>query len=291
MTIKELFWFLYNQIKDAKIDHPHLESSWIIEKFVEISDVERIQSPDRLVNKEQALKIQSAIIRRLAGEPLAYVLNEVDFYGYRFYVDHNVLIPRPETELLVDWALDRVVQKHLATIRIADLGVGSGCVGLALLKKLPQAHLVAIDKSEDAIEVAKRNAKLLGVEKQVNFFVADAEAWLKQMGDVKFNKHTKFDIILANPPYIDEGDNRVEVSVRKFEPHSALFSGEGGLEHIYKWSKAAAPLLVEQGAMAFEIGDGQSAQVINHFQQLGIFQKSYIIKDYAQKERIICGEK
>lgn len=291
MNLKEVFHKTYLKLKSIPVDHPHLESSWLIEKICRLTDLERIQSPEKIINDQDQHELSAAIARRETGEPLAYILNEKEFHGLLFYVDNNVLIPRPETEFLVDWALSWVDKSQKKQFRIADLGTGSGCLGLTLIKKIPEAHLVAIDISAKAIDVAKKNADHLGVTSRVNFFNEDVEKWLHHFGESRFQNQMQFDLIVANPPYIDPDDESIEPNVKKFEPHQALFSNENGLHHIRTWLQAAVQLLAPKGALAFEIGHSQEDQVLRLFRDLGVFSEHYVIRDYNKLARVVCGVK
>ncbi len=175
MTLKEIFHDTYLKLKNIPVDQPHLESSWIIERFCRVTDIERIQTPEKIVVPKNQDEVSAAVARRQTGEPLAYILNEKEFHGLLFYVNQDVLIPRPETELLVDWANSWIDKAKKQQLRIADLGTGSGCIGLTLAKKNSRAHIVAIDISEKALAVAKKNADLLQVKSQVSFFNEDVE--------------------------------------------------------------------------------------------------------------------
>lgn len=288
-TVQNCFKRIYKILHDSNIEHPHLEASWILEFFCNVSEVQRIQDPELQLKALDIQSVESAIKRRLSGEPLAYILNEKEFYGLRFYVDSAVLIPRPETELLVDWALNRVRDLKLKNLRILDLGSGSGCVGLSILKKT-SGHLVGVDISEQAIEISKKNAKALNLNHQTNFFTQDASQWLAHYSRKIGVAQPKFDLIVSNPPYISREDNRVESHVRKYEPEVALFSGDSGLEHIREWLNLSTKLLSNGGAIAFEIGEGQGPKVLTLFSDQKVFSKHYAIKDYAGIDRIICGE-
>jgi release factor glutamine methyltransferase len=284
MTVHEIFRVIYKQLKSAGIDQPHLEASWIVEKYGEITELDRIKAPEALLTKAANDKIMSATTRRSLGEPLAYIFGEKEFYGRVFKVDKNVLIPRPETEQLVEWAL-RWIKNNIRSeeIQILDLGSGSGCIGLTLLKEYDRAKLTALDISKEALEISKMNAKTLGVSERVEFIQLDAA----KAGHLL----NKFDLVLANPPYVAFCDVNVEVNVKKFEPSIALFSDENGLSHTRQWLKALPPILKEVSAVGFEIGCTQAESIAAMFRDLSEFSKHYILKDYADLDRFVCGEK
>ncbi|MCB0413651.1 MAG: peptide chain release factor N(5)-glutamine methyltransferase [Bdellovibrionales bacterium] len=283
MTIGEIFRQTYINLKDAQVDQPHLEAGWIIEKYAHIDSAERIKNADKEIETTAIQFIEEAIARRKTGEPLAYIFEECEFYSYPFYVNKNVLIPRPETEQLVDWALKWVESnKAQKQIEILDLGTGSGCLGLTLIKEIPTARLTAVDISKEALSVARRNAELLKVSNRVEFINLDAARAEHLMN--------QFDLIVANPPYIAKEDATVELNVRKFEPNMALFSKDNGLFDIQSWLKASSSLLKEKSAIGFEIGSQQGEPVLKLFRDLNIFSQQYGLKDYAGHARFVCGE-
>jgi release factor glutamine methyltransferase len=284
MNVGETFRSIYMRLKVSGVDSPHLESGWIIEKYVDITSAQRIQHPESEINKTQTEQIEAAVSRREKGEPLAYILGEKEFYSFLFYVDKNVLIPRPETEFLVEWAITWAKKnKSNEPIEVLDLGTGSGCVGISILRELPTANLSAVDISKAALEVAKKNAEAHGVIDRVEFIELDCH----RAGHLL----KKYDLIVANPPYISPSDGGLAADVKKFEPHIALFSGDEGYRDIVGWLKAVPNILKPQAAVGFEIGASQGNKVTALFRDLGIFSKHYIIKDYAEHDRIVCGER
>lgn len=225
---------------------------------------------------EQIQKIKNYIAERNTGKPLAYVLGHQDFYKYRFIVSEQTLIPRPETELIVELAT-----AHGPFESIADLGTGSGCIGLSLLKEYPQARLWACDISPGALEIFSKNADLLHVHKRVR----------AERGDPGlFHFEKEFDLVVSNPPYIAESDSRIERNVLNFEPATALFAPEEGLAYYKLWSQWAWVALKDGGTAVFEFGSGQHADVVELFRQAG-FKKTTIHKDFFGVERVVCAVK
>ncbi len=198
----------------------------------------------------QSLKIQKLSERRQRGESIAYILGYRDFYKSRFLVGPGVLVPRPETEHILEWSVEFYpVEKPL---RILDLGCGSGCIGLSLLKEFSKSQLSAVDISQEALFYAKKNAGVLNLKDRVTWFLGSAQ----QFAEIHSGTQG-FDLIVANPPYIDPMDPDVEPGVRLFEPSEALFSGDGGLEAIKEFSLSALSLLAPGGYFLMEIGGGQ----------------------------------
>jgi release factor glutamine methyltransferase len=220
-------------------------------------------------------KLREMVKRRAAGEPLQYITGEVEFCGLKLAVDHRVLIPRPETELLVESVVQRKPQK------IVDVGTGSGCVAIALASRLPSPEIWALDVSEEALEIAKTNAARYGVEKKVRFLQSDL---LEKLPD-SFTA----DAIVSNPPYIASGDlAKLPKEVKDFEPVRALVAGEDGLEAIHRLATDARRVLSPSGFVALEIGAGQRAPVEQLFVKNG-FEVAEIVKDLQGHERVIVA--
>lgn len=284
MTLGEIFRDTYLKLKQAGVELPHLEAGWILEKYVNIDALQRIKTPELLIHEDVVAQISQAITQRETGEPLAYIFGEREFYSRIFQVNKNVLIPRPETEQLVDWALKWVEKnKPNQPIEILDLGTGSGCLGLTILKEIPESKLTALDISKEALAVAKQNSEQLNIAERVEFINLDAAKTSHLLN--------RFDLVVANPPYIAEGDNSIELNVKLYEPHIALFSAENGLAKIKAWLQAIPHILKEKSAVGFEIGSQQGADVLALFQEQKVFTKIYGIKDYSDHDRFVCGEK
>ena len=200
--------------------------------------------PERKVSPQDTAQFQDLVARRARGEPMAYLTGHREFYGLDFRVTPAVLIPREETELLVDVALDAPAR------RILDLGTGSGCLAIAVAKQRPQAEMTAVDASEAALEVARENALRHGVS--VRFLQGD---WFAPVAG------ERFDLILANPPYVAEGDAHLTQGDVRFEPRSALAAGADGLDDIRRIVAGAAGHLVPDGRLYFEHGYDQAQAV------------------------------
>lgn len=194
---------------------------------------------------EQSAQFEGWIARRARHEPIQYILGETEFYGLAFAVTPDVLIPRPETEHLVEATLERVDRDALE--RICDVGTGSGAIAVALAHELPRAHVTAVDLSRPALEVATENARRHGVAERMRFVESDLLGALR--GET-------FDVIVSNPPYVRD-DEVLESQVRDYEPHAALFAGPMGLEVYERLITQAHQALVPGGWLLMEIGHGQ----------------------------------
>jgi release factor glutamine methyltransferase len=195
------------------------------------------------------------IARRARREPLAYVVGEREFYGRAFSVGPGVLIPRPETELIVDVVLE--LARGRVAPRVLDVGTGTGCLAVTIALELPHAALTATDSSATALDIARANATTYGVESRVDW----------RAGDLLAGSLGPFDIIISNPPYVPDRDrSSLEPEVVQYEPSSALFGGDDGLDVIRRLVPAAAKTLSPDGWLVFEIGSGQAhtvEQIVN----------------------------
>jgi len=202
------------------------------------------------LSSEGAVRYYALIERRLGGEPIQYITGETEFYGLPFHVDRNVLIPRPETEHLVEKVIS--LAANFEKPRIVDVGTGSGAIAIALAHKLPAAQLTAIDVSPTALTIARPNAKRNHVADRVRFLEGDLLAPVA--GEL-------FDFVVSNPPYVAENDRAsLSVEVRDHEPAIALFAGSG-LEIYRRLIPAAHAVLISGGFLALEIGYGQDSAI------------------------------
>jgi release factor glutamine methyltransferase len=240
------------------------------------------------------------IQRRLTGEPIQYITGETEFYGLPFRVTPAVLIPRPETEHLVEEVLKRAIQLRVPqvplgtweadalsspgtrppTIRILDIGTGSGCIAVALARHLPLASITAIDLSPDALAVARENAALNGVADRIRFLPGDLLAPVA---------NESFDIVVSNPPYVPTADrSSLSIEVRDHEPALALFAGDDGLDLYRRIAPAADRVLAPGGLLALEIGFAQQAAITALLTAAG-FQSIEAFPDLQGIPRVVCA--
>lgn len=203
---------------------------------------------DEMLPAATVIAFETLLRRRMAGEPVAYLLGQREFYGRDFVTSPAVLIPRPETELLVDIALQKIGVG--ATANILDLGTGSGCIAITLALECPQARVTAVDTSSAALIIAQENARRLGAT--VRFLASD---WFAALED------ERFDLIVGNPPYVAAGDPHLIQGDLRHEPRAALVSGLAGLEAISRIVGVTPEHLVRGGSLWLEHGYGQAAAV------------------------------
>ena len=233
---------------------------------------------NRPLSEEEVETYKKLVARRAKGEPVAYITGKKEFYGTEFHVEKGVFIPRPETELLVEIALEKIRGKR--NLKIVDVGTGSGCIILSLCKALGTEHqFFGTDVSERALKVAEVNRRRLNC-RNVEFLKGDL------LSPIPF----PVDVVVSNPPYVPIGDEKLEKEVLKFEPAVALFGGERGTEVIERLIEEAFEKLKEGGFLAVEIGIGQSEEVRKLFETYGFGEvKTY--KDLSGIERVVAGVK
>ncbi len=234
---------------------PMSEMRLLLRHVLGLSPAALAAQPERKVSAGDTAAYEALMMRRIAGEPIAYLIGQREFYGLDFFVTPDVLIPREETELLVDLAIAGKPQ------RVLDLGTGSGCVAIAVARHLPRTQVVAVDISAGALEVARRNARRHGVT--VRFCQGD---WFAPLAA------ERFELILANPPYVAAGDPHLLQGDLRFEPRSALAAGDDGLEAIGRIVVAAREHLVPGGALWIEHGHDQACAVANLLADAGFLE-------------------
>ncbi|MBA4390221.1 MAG: peptide chain release factor N(5)-glutamine methyltransferase [Syntrophus sp. (in: bacteria)] len=262
------------------------------ERQISMTDVLSIISFVCATSKEQTLAsmtkeiddtrfrdIESCIDERKRGKPLAYITEKKEFYSQEFYVDGNVLVPRPETEILVEEALSILGQQKNIT-GILDMGTGSGAIGLTIAQRA-EKRVVCADVSWEALVVAKKNARMLGVLERVSFLCSNL------FGGVK--EGTKFDMILANLPYIGSEEwDALMPDVKNFEPRKALYGGKDGVEIYRAFLQKAHLYLRNKGYLLCEIGGARQANLVKNILESAGFEVA-IKNDYSGEERVLIG--
>ncbi|MDI6729695.1 MAG: peptide chain release factor N(5)-glutamine methyltransferase [Thermodesulfovibrionales bacterium] len=277
--LKEVSAFLESKgIEDAA-----KEAEILITEALHI-DKSELYSGSLEVSDETSRHIDSLALRRAEGEPIQYIIGHVDFYGMKINVGRGVLIPRPETELLVEETikiLHSCIMHYASRITILDLCTGSGCIAIALAKHLPDADVYGIDKSDTAIHYATRNATENDV-RNVHFIKGDLFEPVGKMA---------FDCIVSNPPYIKTADIQgLQREIKDYEPVDALNGGEDGLDFYRRIFENAHKFLKENGIIILEIGHDQADDVEKIAMNAG-FKNVTFIKDYAGIKRIFIGRK
>jgi len=273
-------------LKHTGIDNPLKDAELIIAHCLGINRI--ILYKDNPQIRDNALSlIETFLQRRAKREPLHYILGYTEFHGLKIHVGPGVLIPRPETELLVEEAISKItkLKTQNSKLRILDLCTGSGCIALALAKVFPDAEIYGTDTSGEAIQYAEENAKNNGI-KNVTFLKGSLFEPLTKKLTSRIS-HLAFDLIISNPPYIKKGDIiTLQPEVRDWEPVEALNGGEDGLDYYRGIIREAKNYLKMDGVLMFEIGSDQAEAVKEAARGAG-FENIFLKKDYAGIDRIV----
>ena len=263
-----------NCIKSAKLDSEILMSSIIRKERTFI-----ILNQNKNVEKKNFDTFKKLIDQRSKGEPIAYLIGKKDFWNYEFKIDKNVLVPRPDSEFIIEEVLKLTKNKN--KLKLLDIGVGSGCILLSILNEKKNFNGVGIDISEKCINLSKINALDLKIDTRVKFFKTDVD---------NFN-YGKYDLIVSNPPYINRNDLRyLDKEVLNFEPKLSLDGGLDGLSVLKRVIKKASKLIKINGLLFLEIGFDQKERVKKILRNRG-FYINKVIKDYANNDRCIISTK
>lgn len=284
-TWRELWSEMTSLLGDEK------EARWLCEEASGLDGSEFLESLDEPATMRMGVSLQAMVGRRLAGEPVQYVLGHWPFRHIDLLIDQRVLIPRPETEQVVDAALScaRERRQLLGTgqvLRIADIGTGSGAIGLSMANELPRdnTEVWLCDISSDALDVARANIAGIG-RNAPNVRVAEG-SWCAALPE---ELHGCFQVVVSNPPYIDASDPMVEESVRNWEPYVALFSPDEGLRDVLGIAQEAREFLAPGGYLICEMGFQQGDVLRREFAQLG-YVNVEVRQDYAGLDRIVMGQ-
>ena len=279
MNYQELLVDASKQLKFYKFNSAMLDAELILSKTLGLSREKILLNLNEKINDELLEKFNYFLKLRKQNRPIAYILGFKDFWKYKFQVDKNVLIPRPETEIIIEQALKNLPK--LSKKNILDIGTGSGCIIISIIKERENCKATAIDKSLKALKVAKLNAEMHHVQKKIKFLNIDVDKYFAN----------KYDLIVSNPPYIKDSEIlSLDKDVKLNEPKLALSGGKSGLNKVFKVIKKSQKLLKTNGKLILEIGDKQSKEVKkylikNNFNQIKIF------KDLSGKKRCVVSTK
>ena len=263
-----------NNIRSSKLDSEILLSKVLNKdrKFI-------ILNLDKSLDYKQYKKFKNLISQRLTRKPIAYLVGKKDFWKYEFYISDGTLIPRPETELIIEEVLRTFRYKD--KFNVLEIGIGSGCILLSILKEKRYFKGVGIDISKKCVELSKINALKLDINNRVKFFKTDVDNFF----------YDKYDLIISNPPYIKNQDLKyLEIDVAKFEPRLALDGGVDGLSKIIKFVDKSSQLLKKGGRLILEINFNQGNRVKKILKKKG-FYINKVLKDFEKKDRCIVSTK
>jgi len=266
-------------LQKNKTANPQLDSEILLSNSIKRDKRHIILNPKEILNSEQLEKFNSLIERRKKGEPIAYLINKKEFWKDEFFVNKDVLIPRPDSELIIEQVL-KIYSKDVQ-LQVLDIGTGSGCILLSILKERSNFYGTGIDISKKSINISKFNAKQLNLTNRVKFFHSSVD---------NFN-NGKYDVIVSNPPYIEQLSLKyLEKDVVNFEPKLALSGGFDGFSKIRKVINKASILIKKNGKFILEIGFNQKNKVIKILKEEG-FYVNKAIKDYGNNDRCIISTK
>ncbi len=279
MYLKDVLRAAIMRLEDGRVGSPRLNAEVLLMHTLGCDRAYLYAHPERELNEDELARYDEHLSERSRGVPSQYITGHQEFYGLDFIVGPGVLIPRPETEHLVEAVLD--ITNHIPPgPHIVDVGTGSGAIAIVIAHELPDAYVYATDISEEALEIARANATRLQVDDDIEFRQADL---LEGYAD------GKFDIVVSNPPYVGESEHdKVQLEVRKFEPHLAVFGGHEGLD-IYRRLIPQAQRVLRPGRwLAMEIGYSQEAQVVT---LLAGWEEVRSIPDLQGIPRVIVARK
>jgi len=282
MTIRDIIFETTIRLEAAGIPSPRLDAEVLLVSCLGCDRLEFIKNPDGAIPEEQLAVFNQMVARRLRLEPVAYITGVKAFWSFTLEVNHDVLIPRPDTEVIVEEALAVCRTGGFDRPYILDIGTGSGAIALALAKEIPDAQITATDISGAALKLAGKNACVLKLENSITFLQSDLFAQV----------HGKFDIIVSNPPYIGaEEYETLPASVKDYEPREALLSGQTGVEFYEKLIYQTHSHLKENGWLLLEIGAKQSKSVRAIMANAGFYDRIDVRADYAGLSRVIKGRR
>ncbi|MCC6993280.1 MAG: peptide chain release factor N(5)-glutamine methyltransferase [Deltaproteobacteria bacterium] len=278
-TVQRVLTWTANKFAERDKQPARLEAEVLLAHVLKMNRVSLYVNYERPLDPAELAAYRELVKRRLAGEPSAYLVGKQEFWALPLAVDARVLVPRRDTETLVETALELLGNSGVVAPRILDIGTGSGAIALALAKTRPDASVVATDVSADALEVAQVNAAALGLDDRVSF----AE------GDLAASASGPFNLVVSNPPYIRAGDLAGLMAEVRHEPRLALDGGADGLAVYRRLIPVAAGLLAEGGALALEIGAEQAAEVSALVSAAGLTAETR--RDLARLDRVVIGRK
>lgn len=287
--IKDLLSVTSEYLKKKDIDNPRLCAEMLLAHQLKTTRIKLYLDFDKPLGEKDVNEYRTLIQRRLKREPVQYITGVQEFRSMEFMVGPQVMVPRPETEILLEHAISILKDKRHAneteTVSVLDMGTGSGAIAISLALEFPNGDIWASDVSADAIETAKSNALKHGVGARVQFILSDLFS--------AFNDKSRiFDVIVSNPPYIPAEDyDMLPPEVRKYEPRRALDGGEEGLFFINRLILEAKDFLKPRGWLLIEMAPFQTPKAMALVERTGFYEEKKIVKDYSHKERVLIARK
>lgn len=278
MTIKDIIVKYSKELEEIS-PTPRLDVETLLQKVLGVDRLYILLNLERVLSEDEEQLFNKFINERLNNRPIAYIVGNREFMGLDFFVKEGVLIPRPDTEVLVEEVIELAKKKDAKNI--LDIGTGSGAITVSLAKYLENVKVTSVDISDIALEIGKRNAISNEVNDRINFVKSDLFT--------NIDKETKFDIIVSNPPYIKrEVIDTLDKQVKDYEPYNALEGGVDGLDFYRAITKQAKEYLKKGGILAYEVGHDQSEDVSKLMEMDG-YTNIYTLKDLQQIDRVVIG--
>ncbi len=285
-TIQKLLNWITEHFEQKTIDSPRLSAELILSYVLELSRIELYTNFDKPVAKEQLTRLHELVKRAADNEPIAYLIGRTEFYSLELDITPDCLIPRPETELLAERAIE-FLRKRQGQQFVCDLCTGSGCIAVAIAKNHPEAKITATDICESALKAAASNIEKHDLKQKVTLLCGDLFDPIVPQMDV-----SKFDLIVSNPPYVSSTEyEKLDANVKEYEPKLALYAGVDGLDVYRRICQEIDKFLKPDAALMLEIGYAQGPSVRDLLEKTGLFSEINIEKDYQDNDRIVTAIK
>ncbi len=282
MRVIDLINVASEHLKNKGFENPRLEVERMLGNVLSLSRIELYLEFERLLTTAERNNFRNLYKRRLTHEPLQHIIGNSDFRDIKIKTDRRALIPRSETEILVEIAVDFL--KNYNSPYAADIGTGSGVIALSIAFEIPESRVIAVDISDEALMLAEENARIMGLEDRVTFISGNMLDSLKGRGS--------FDTIISNPPYVkSENIKNLQPEVRDFDPEIALDGGDDGLRFLTAIADGAHQYLKSHGLILMECGEDQASRVKKIIDDTGFYSGVEIIRDLAGKNRVIKAKK
>jgi len=281
-TIQELVKWTISYFESRNIENPRASAEILLAYALDFKRIDIYLKYDKILSDKELQDFKALIKRRLQREPVAYIIKHKEFWSLDFEVTQDVLIPRPETECLIEAALNYL--SYDKVLNILDLGTGSGAIIITLAHERPKSLYFACDISQKALIIAKKNAQKYNLENLIYFFESN---WFEALKDSQ-----KFDLIISNPPYINSQEiANLEPEIKDYEPKIALDGGQDGLVFIKHLINKSLNYLNENGILILEIGHNQKEEINKIFLENNFYKDIIFKKDYSGYDRLVCAKK
>ena len=285
-TIQKLLNWTTEYLTGKGVDAPRLSAELLLSNVLGLKRIELYTQYNRMVEQEHLARLRELVKRAGQHEPVAYLVGRAEFYSIEFEVTPDCLIPRPETELLVQRSIE-LLRLRAGPHQVCDLCTGCGVIAVAIAKNVPDAKVIATDLSEAALGVAAKNVRKYGLDDRVELLRGDLYEPLIPQLDM-----APFDLIVCNPPYVSAAEyEKLEKNVKDYEPRTALYGGEDGLELYRRIAEQVGRFLDSDGALLLEIGYEQGPAVRALLEQTGLFEIIKVDKDLSSHDRIVMAQR